>query len=355
MEKKLRTFDKIPIFIVEDHNDVLQFIYRCLGSRHLPFEGNTLIHFDAHPDLTVPMKLPSETVYDRETLLSSLSIENWIIPTCFAGHVSRIFWVRQEWASQIPPGRHDFVVGENPSGKIRVNSELEYFISEGSFTPTERLKCQKNVEFHVGTTKDILLSDTKPNTFILDIDLDYFSTHNPFLKLHEEVNLYGKLSEIYSYKFNRNDILGTVECRIEQLEYLERIFTHLQETSGNIESFEEKDHRLFEKIYNLHGDIVENCTSSVDWEIIHSAGCTLDSTQLPHHEATEEELRDSLASFKDFLEKLPKPTIITISRSSDDDYCPSHQVDTIQNNVLDILRDIYGDSLTDHPQFFYKD
>uniref|UniRef100_A0A1B0CKU4 Misexpression suppressor of ras n=1 Tax=Lutzomyia longipalpis TaxID=7200 RepID=A0A1B0CKU4_LUTLO len=354
MEKKPRTFERIPVFIVEDHNDVLEFIYRCLGSRHLPFEGNTLVHFDAHPDLTVPMKLPTEVVFDREKLLSSLSIENWIIPMCFAGHVGKIFWIRQEWAQQIPSGRHDFTIGASPCGHIRVDSELEYFISEGSFLPKERLRDSRSVEFHVGTPQEILACDTRPQNFILDIDLDYFSTHNPFLKLHSEVNLHERLRPIYSYKLDRNDLMGTVAKRLEQLDFLERIFTHLQE-KRNLEGFEEKDHPLYEMIESLHRDIEDATESPIDWEIVHAAGCTLDSTPLPHHEATEDELSSSLEIFKDFLKKFPTPTIITMSRSSEDDYCPSNQVDAIEKAVLDILRDIYGNSLTDKPQFFYKD
>ncbi|XP_059622436.1 UPF0489 protein C5orf22 homolog [Phlebotomus argentipes] len=354
MEKKPRRFTKIPVFIVEEHNDVLHFVYRCLGSRHLPFEGNTLVHFDAHPDLTVPMKLPSTAICDKEKLLPSLSIENWIMPTCFAGHVSRIFWIRQDWAQQIPPGRHDFTVGEH-NGHIHVDSELEYFISEGSFAPIECLKSQKSIELHVGTVEEILCGDVRPENFILDIDLDYFSTHNPFLNLHSEVNLYERLREIYSYTLDKTDLVTTVDRRVAQLDFLEGIFMHLQQ-SGNLEDFPAKDHPLFEPVKRLSDDISEKCTSSatIDWEIIHSAGCTLDTTQLPHHEATDAELRDSLATLKSFLMCHPPPTIITISRSTDDDYCPAHQVEDIQTALLDTLRDIYSESLAE-PQLFYKE
>ena len=38
------------------------------------------------------------------------------------------------------------------------------------------------------------------NHFILDIDLDFFSTLNPFVNLYNEANLYSQLKELYTFK-----------------------------------------------------------------------------------------------------------------------------------------------------------
>ena len=89
-QTKFRQFPKIPIFIVENHNDVLEFIYRCLGARYLPFANNRIIHFDSHPDMTIPKYMPSEFVRDKDRLLEALSIENWLMPTVYAGHFSEL-------------------------------------------------------------------------------------------------------------------------------------------------------------------------------------------------------------------------------------------------------------------------
>lgn len=80
-----RRFQKIPIFIVEDHNDVLLFIYRCLGANYIQFSDNTIIHFDSHPDLSIPKYMPAELVHDKERLFDALSIENWLMPAAYAG------------------------------------------------------------------------------------------------------------------------------------------------------------------------------------------------------------------------------------------------------------------------------
>lgn len=84
-QSSLRKFNRIPVFIVDYHNDVLEFIYRCLATRHLPLERNVLVHFDSHPDLVVDRDIPASASYDKDVMLNELSIENWIMPTLYAG------------------------------------------------------------------------------------------------------------------------------------------------------------------------------------------------------------------------------------------------------------------------------
>lgn len=40
----------------------------------------------------------------------------------------------------------------------------------------------------------------KDTPYILDVDLDFFSTKNPFKDLYERVNLYDKLAPLFTYK-----------------------------------------------------------------------------------------------------------------------------------------------------------
>lgn len=86
-QSSLRSFNRIPVFIVDYHNDVLEFIYRCLATRHLPLERNILVHFDSHPDMVVARDIPASASYDKDIMLNELSIENWIMPTLYAGKI----------------------------------------------------------------------------------------------------------------------------------------------------------------------------------------------------------------------------------------------------------------------------
>ncbi|KAG7187817.1 hypothetical protein KM043_016854 [Ampulex compressa] len=39
----------------------------------------------------------------------------------------------------------------------------------------------------------------KDTPYILDVDLDFFSTQNPFKNLHERANLYERLAPLYAF------------------------------------------------------------------------------------------------------------------------------------------------------------
>lgn len=42
-----------------------------------------------------------------------LSIENWIIPAVYAGHISHFVWVKPPWADQLPEGPRRVTVGRH--------------------------------------------------------------------------------------------------------------------------------------------------------------------------------------------------------------------------------------------------
>lgn len=384
-QKKFRIFEKIPIFIVENHNEVLEFIYRCLGSRHLPFTNNTIIHFDSHPDMTIPRNMPSEYVFDKEKLMETLSIENWIMPACFAGHFSHLVWLKPHWAKQIKDNDYQFVIGDY-CGNIKVNSKLEYFLSEGSYRPECDLSENKLIDLKVRTlTNDLVghseLLPSANHVYILDIDLDFFSTHNPFLKIYEKAEVYQKLKKIFAFSWpaqleQTEEILAKVKDRENQLDELEKVFKYVSE-NGNLQAL--KIPQRLELIWDQITDLVTNVQANyndVNWTLIYDAGkffalffhrliniisimapgCTCDSTDLPHHESSSEEINLLIDQFKQFLQGLViPPTVITISRSSYDDYCPEHQVEDIQEKVLDALKETYGSKLTNEPILHYKD
>ena len=54
------TNEKLPVVVVEDHNEALSYLYRGLRTRRLNFSDIGLLHFDSHPDLSVPSNIPAE-------------------------------------------------------------------------------------------------------------------------------------------------------------------------------------------------------------------------------------------------------------------------------------------------------
>ncbi|NXS92733.1 CE022 protein, partial [Jacana jacana] len=146
----LRAYSALPVWVVEDHQDVLPFIYRAIGSKHLPASNISFVHLDSHPDLLIPVNMPADTVFDKEALFSELSIENWIMPAVYAGHISQVVWLHPPWAQQISEGEHDFLIGKDVSTTtIRVTGTDHYFLSDGLYVPADQLENQKPLNLHV--------------------------------------------------------------------------------------------------------------------------------------------------------------------------------------------------------------
>lgn len=380
--RKLRKFPKIPIFIVENHNDVLEFIYRCLASRYLPFENNKIIHFDSHPDMGIPKYMPAEFVTDKLKLFDAISIENWLMPTAYAGHFNHLIWIKPEWATQIESGEYQFYIGDY-GGVIRCDSNLEYFLSEGIYRPQCDLSNQKLINLNVFelNAKQInemnfenIFDNVVEDLFVLDIDLDFFSTKNPFLTCLPSKSIYDKLKKIFKHNFfdekiksdrdntdqqdRSNELLAFTERRLRHLDDFEALFKHLSLTR-NLDGFEMPEGltELWPEVLLLIEEIKKefNNENDIDWMLIYDAGCTFDSSDLPHHESTNEEIEQLIGLLKIFLEKLPKPpTVITIARSSEDDYCPKYQVDQIQDLVLKTISGVFGEAVEHEPILHYN-
>lgn len=369
----LKKFDKIPIFIAEYHHDVLPFIFRCIGSKRLPFEGNTIIHLDSHPDMLIPKDMPAEKVFDKEQLYESISIENWLMPAAYGGQLTNLIWVKPPWAKQMEDGCKKFKIGKHKiKGSIRVTSTECYFVSECLFALPSELEHTKDIIVDVITlgesTADSETKEeeaikhvvkrylTKRKPYILDIDLDFFSTSNPFKLLYARANLYSKLLPLYAFKMAESDkpedIKKSADDREAQLSELGGLFKHIQK-HRNLPQSSENPSAIYQKVAEIRENILKNYgDNDIDWELIHDAGCTCDETELPDH-VTEKEDMDKMfeGCFTRLLQNLPcPPTIITISRSTEDDYTPSEDVEYIQGKVLDCLKKHFDVA---EPRMFY--
>lgn len=363
-EMKTKKFKKLPVFIVENHNDVLELILPSLANRYLPFQNNLIVHFDSHPDCCLPRDMKAETVFDRSLLLESLSIENWLMPLSYAGCLSTIVWVHPNFAHQIPNGLHRFSVGDF-NGKICVSSSLDYFLSDGAYQREELLDNKKLVKLYVKQIEDSLNEMIGDHPWILDIDLDYFSTFNPFISIYPKANTYTKLKEIFHIEksYNSEDpesLLKYVEERNRHLDFFERIFQHMTQ-NGNLDKFQINDESLRDK-FQLAKELIESLCHhysiyDIDWNLINDAGCTTDDDefQLPHHESTDEEIKEAVKKLEVFLKGIKKnPEIITICRSTIDGYTPPSQIEMIQESVLSALRNVYAEHLAESPTLWYK-
>ncbi|XP_029796906.1 UPF0489 protein C5orf22 homolog isoform X3 [Suricata suricatta] len=205
---------------------------------------------------------------------------------------------------------------------------------------SESQECQTTV-----STGEILEILKKGDAFVLDIDLDFFSVKNPFKEMFTQEE-YKILQELYQFKkpdtnLTEEDLVDCVDTRIHQLEDLEAAFADLCD-SDNEETVQKwASNPGMESLIPLVQSL-KTRMEVPDYEMVHQAGLTCDYSELPHHISTEQEIEYLIQSVYYLLKNLPKPTLVTVARSSLDDYCPSEQVDTIQEKVLNVLSSLYG-------------
>ncbi|TRY71495.1 hypothetical protein TCAL_12613 [Tigriopus californicus] len=355
--------------IEEDHHDVLWPLLSAIGAKRLPFTGHILVHLDSHPDLLLPRSLTAEACRDKRQLLQQVSIENWILPCAFLGVINRIVWVRPPWSDQIPSGRYQFHVGrEQATGNLRLTALESYFLSEALTVPLADLTEPQLVDLLVvelnGREEHRIMDFVGPPdeySLLLDVDLDFFSTTNPFLGLYERAQLYPRLRQLYHFDSVPSLATGYERLRLglessqrrdRLLDRLEDVFKHLQvhrSLSGYIgpgEVYLDVVSELFQSLTDHYSD------EDIDWDLVHCAGCTCDDSELPHHISTDLEIDGLLEHVENLLGRLPRPNMVTVARSSRDEFCPPHQVESIQSKLVSLLERLYADI---DVRFDYKD
>lgn len=384
-----KKFKETPVYIVDFHNEVLPFIYRCIGSKHLPLEGNVLVHLDSHPDMGIPADMPADTVWNKNELFNFLSIENWIIPAMYAGHFKHLIWLKPPWAQQIREGVFHFLVGRNSASReIKVSLSEPYFVNDTLWSPPEELENARQVVLDVVTigcscfyeqmekgvegaertrwnerdaapieeTERKKLSSLAERlrraggSIVLDVDLDFFSTRNPFLEMLPEAGVYQRLQPLYAFSppsanAATQELLAATCVRATQLAELEALFTHL-DIHHTLDSFRGGNPQRLALVQDLVASIHKaypDDFSRVDWTLVHDAGCTTDgdsSSALPHHVTPRSQVLFFLkVAMSAVLSSLPTPpVIVTVARSAEDDYCPPEDVDFIQDALLSLLR-----------------
>ncbi|KAF9793584.1 hypothetical protein SFRURICE_021601 [Spodoptera frugiperda] len=355
----LKKFKKIPIYVVEEHNDALQFIYSAIGGKKLPLEGTTLLHLDAHPDMLIDRKLKGEEARSGRHVLPLLQIENWIVPAAAAGHIGRVVWLRPPWASQFRDDTRPIHVGDHPtSGELRVDCKEPYYLSDALYSP--QLVNKRKFIFTSAELSDSSFStDESKQNFITNINVEH-----PYVlailiwissALETLFSVYTKTS-MFTIDCNRylnsNFLTSTKRTRLIKLS---------QRGSDNWENSRTCSSTWSSMIAWITMRVDELATAVLaeasrlnekpDWWAVFAGGCTRDQGGLPYHISTEQEIEDLVKkALVPLLKNIPPPVLITIARSSDDGYCPPHQVDHIQSLVLDALKEIFD---TDDPALYY--
>ncbi|XP_013869305.1 UPF0489 protein C5orf22 homolog isoform X2 [Austrofundulus limnaeus] len=372
-----RFYQKLPVWVVEDHHEVVHHIYRAVGSRHLPHSNVQLVHLDSHPDLLIPVNMSADTVFDKDKLLRVTCKDNYFL--------SDGLYVRKEQLENSKPLRlsvvrvhpvkppHTSVKGLDTKQELhpglckkartdgREDGAQPLSAASDTLQPAEGSNIQEQhnssgtgEEDHddddEGSTSYIVERITsvlgKTDAYVLDIDLDFFSCKNPFKDLYSEEE-YSILKELYNFQVpdpsaDEDELDECVDRRTHQLEDLEAAFADLLENDDD-ETVERWSRNPGMSSLTRLVSSLKTRNPNPDYEMVHQAGLTCDSVELPHHISSEEEIDGLVSAAQLFLKALPRPTLVTMSRSSLDEYCPVEQVDSVQSKVLAVLEDLYGD------------
>ena len=128
------------------------------------------------------------------------------------------------------------------------------------------------------------------------------------------------------------------------MDNFDAITTHLSQ-GGSVGSYGGPGMEYIHQFRTIQQTIQQNCGKSqpIDWKLIHDAGCTCDDTDLPHHVSSNEEISILLRQTRIFVQSIGiSPIIVTVSRSSLDDFCPQNQVEMIQSQIVEVLQSIVG-------------
>ena len=191
---------------------------------------------------------------------------------------------------------------------------------------------------------------SKLKDIIIDIDLDFFSTLDPFKELFQSDNAYNIFKSLYYVPLvNVNDDNFDEkyeQYKVKKREHMAKILDYLTNSVTTDIIFYDKE---FYNLLKEYSNIIKN-KASLNIDILHNYGEGIDEVGLPHHKSNLDELKPMFDSIEEFFKRFfidmnLLPGLITIARSSLDEYCPSDQVDYIQNEMITKLKLVFDISI----------
>lgn len=366
-----------------------------------------MIHFDAHPDLACPA-IPAAAVFtprhpvaphqsDLYELLDSRAsgISEWILPLVLAAQLEEIEWIKPDFSTQLPPGRHVFHVGANdsnwksngkpthfvdlgPHAQLKVDWNHPYYLEDDSAVPSKDLALSQALKLHVTelseenpalSFKNVIAENSE--YWVLDICLDYFSCCNPYLSDIDNIDsalTKAFLSVVSTSSINRATLDTDILEKIEPTAYTGQIQDFQTGLRKALEATSEVEFlhaaRLLSMYYSsnevcqqllltlrelilLYGETAREAVIEAIpfWHMPHATSSSKDAVI----DESMRRVRQSLEGFfHDPASPHPPPFLITIARSTDDGFAPASVVERLQSQVLGMLQEIF------HPCYEYQ-
>lgn len=355
-------------------------------------------------DIGTDERIESKNLYEKLDT-STGGIAEWILPLVLAADLNSIYWIKNSWCHQFQNGEYRFSVGAwkdqqqnhnfttdtfldlDDKATIKVSLMHPYYLDDDTSVEESELHLKKPLHLIVSDSSESMVMDHVQD-WILDVCLDYFLCRNPFLD--ELTSHFGSyftgllLRSITTTQLWRNSMMydNIVAASIYRNHHqnfrqlskkmIETCVIRKIESNEKVNSihgiFSSQDEDAFFHLYlspkdakDLWNDIMVEISrfiledKSMSPDMILSIICNaLPNLNLPHddtystdassYECLSLRCANKVKGFGDYLRSFrPKndPMCITIARSSDDGFTPSHIVDQLQHSVIDEVHSIF--------------
>ena len=338
----------IPVIITASHHHVLPHWFAAVRSKRLPPRGIQVLHMDAHPDLAVPTgPVPGGMPSEDRSLQTSIDIASFQLAAVRAGIINRVIWLRPRQALQLPDGELRFHLGTGKRGRILVDSPEDYYVLSRAYAPLSELRNPVTMEIGVVALKKLAEGGTLPRLeapWILDIDLDFFSTRNPAVDQMLAVGYKREAVEQIQKIFGRENLSLSEDPRERQAD-IKAIKTGL-------------DQLIFGAWYEIPGGLLSLWWRGIGpgdvWELFDILG-TASETQIdvllkngetlvgiPEYYAGDEEILRAIGELESVLRAhKSSPGLITLARSMHDGFTHPDKLPLIESETLKMLARVY--------------
>lgn len=109
---------RLPVYILEEHHEVLPVWFEAAKNGHIPQHGNTLIHIDGHSDMAPPFFLSRYPAWrapkdNKELHIMMQRNDAFIVEAAMAGLIRKVIWIWPKWTEH----RHE---GQEQTGEVEV-------------------------------------------------------------------------------------------------------------------------------------------------------------------------------------------------------------------------------------------
>ncbi|RIL07837.1 MAG: hypothetical protein DCC71_01790 [Proteobacteria bacterium] len=171
----------VEVVVSGPHDRALAHWMRAVREGALPREGVTIVHVDAHPDLSTPQgPMARGWRDDVADVMRRVHIASFQLAAVRLGVVDEIVWLRPRWAETFPDGERSFLMGELPNGAIAVDDPSDHYVLDEGWAPTASLSDTQPVRLRVLPLDEAAAGGLlAASPVVLDVDLDVFATRNP--------------------------------------------------------------------------------------------------------------------------------------------------------------------------------